>query len=168
MSGMESTPPPDSNDTSNSILVGLVIAALLIVIGGGVGFWYYRKQRQYKKYGRAGDDADEVDDMDDVDDIVHTHKPLTNTSLRDTHTAIGDNEDEGLMSDHDSKRYEVQQWFNDNVSELSDHQNSIYSDLFIQNGYDVVSAFRYINKSELEMMGIEPRHVRIILDAIKR
>ena len=77
---------------------------------------------------------------------------------------VAGDENDTLM---DEEHAVVQQWFNQHVK-LSEEDNARYAELFVENGYDVVSAFRYINKAELETMGVRLRsHQTAILDAIK-
>eukprot|EP00483_Globobulimina_turgida_P005758 UN05768 len=180
MSSNGTTSQPDSNDsTTVVIIVSVIVAVALVLVICCVFFYYYKRKKKIKsQYGRYGktDETEMTDDAPITDDVntAITAKPfdtnVTTNSTKSTKgfTQINDNGDEGLMSDNDDKRFEIQQWFNDNVG-LSQDDNIKYTDLFIQNGYDAISAFRYINKNELDMMGIDNRaHQRIILESTNK
>eukprot|EP01084_Bolivina_argentea_P131277 231740_1 len=186
MSSNATTPQPDSNDSNATVAISVIIAVVLITVICCVFFFYYkRKKSEYGRYGKTYDETEEVEMNEMIGDTTpvndgHNQSNVITTKAFDTNviptTSINrfsqvndnDDEDEGLMSDNDGKRYEIQQWFNDNV-ELNQDNNNKYTDLFIENGYDEISAFRYINKNQLDMMGVDNRaHQRCILEAINK
>ena len=169
-----------------AIIAVIIVAIVILCI---IGVWCcYIKRKQIKlkspissrkdPYNKVSEDNDndiEIIQNDDDEQSMDNNNNNSDTNTNKTNSKksgfelIG--EEEGFMNDNDNaddKRYELQQWFNDNT-DLSDDDIYKYCDMFIQNGYDVISSFRYIDRNELEMIGVHKRgHQRIILDAIKQ
>ena len=160
-------------------IIGVTVGVVVVIICA-ISVWYLYKMRK----GRSG--YDQTSDHEDIE-IMEPHDRGTNDNDDDdggydeeadgmketrsspkatngTFEAIG-GEEETLM---DEGHFEIEQWFLENV-QLNREDIAKYAEMFIQNGYNVVCAFRYIDKSELDMMGIDRRsHQTAILNAIKR
>ena len=157
--------------STGAIVVGVVIGVVAVSVIVIAVVLYKKKTSQYGKYGKA-DDQNDDDNMVETADIVTSTKPFRNTEAGASTTKFSHvesyEEDEGLMDEDDDNRYEIQQWFTKHM-DLNKDDIIKYSDLLIQNGYDVISSWRWMNKQELEMIGIHNRsHQRDILEAIKQ
>lgn len=165
---------------ANAAVIALIIAIIVIICMIGCCCWYIKRSEiKLKSMISKKDPYDKVSEENEAEvmDNGHSHDndeyeagatitTQTNRNRNGFETFNGEEEDED--NDIDDKRYELQQWFKDNV-DLSDEEVYKYVDMFIQNGYDVISAFRYIDRNELDSMGIEKRgHQKNILEAIKK
>eukprot|EP00484_Ammonia_sp_Unknown_P027924 CAMPEP_0197047026 /NCGR_PEP_ID=MMETSP1384-20130603/22588_1 /TAXON_ID=29189 /ORGANISM="Ammonia sp." /LENGTH=170 /DNA_ID=CAMNT_0042478883 /DNA_START=34 /DNA_END=546 /DNA_ORIENTATION=- len=160
-------------DNGKEILIAAIVIVIIMMcaIGGWCGFMKYRKHDHRKPSKEPYDKVSDEHEQDDVEMVESPDVEAGATKLTtDTTYEVGlGGEEESFVTDNaDEKRCDLLQWFQANVG-LAEDENLKYCDMFIQNGYDVVSAFRYIDRSELIMIGIQRRgHQKLILDAIKK